>query len=245
MTRFRKIALLGSALCLCTLAGTAPAAAAEDLGADAVAADSQALGTHQKNLRFDLGGRAQFVSDAGLDPFSKNDVIGQVSLAASYGFWAQDRLSLAAVVGFDYGGLSASARSDQTKLDLRRFTLAPEVRYHLLRVLALTGKVGPTLTREEVEVSGGVDTLSKSAWKFGFDATVGAAVELWGYSSGASHKPRLWLTGEGGYGWTAPMQLSLKPDDSSSVPQRLTPLVFDDLSLSGPLFRITAALSFW
>ena len=176
MKGFRKIALLAPALCLCGLAATAPAAAAEDLGADAGAADSDALGTHQKNVRLELGARTQFVNSAGLDPFATNDVLGQLSLAASYAFWAQDRLSLAAVVGFDYGASSASARSDQAKLDLRRFTLAPEARYHVLRVLALTGKVGPTLTREAVEVSGGVDTMSKSAWKFGFDATVGAAL---------------------------------------------------------------------
>jgi hypothetical protein len=149
-------------------------------------------------------------------------------------------------VGFDYGGSSASARSDQASLDLQRFTLAPEVRFHVLRVLALTAKVGPTLTREAAQVSGGLDSaLVRTGWKFGFDATAGAAVELWGYRNADSRKPRLWLAGEGGYGYTAPMALSFKPEESGSVPQRLTPLTFDDLTLAGPLFRITAGLSFW
>jgi len=247
MSQSRTYRLLASALCAAALlASAAPAAAEEDEGAEAPASDPDALGNHQKNIRLDIGGRAQFINSTGLDPFSKNDVIGQFSLAASYGFWASGPLSLAAVVGFDHGGASANVRSDDTSLALERITLAPEARYHLLRVLAVTAKVGPTLTSESAQVSGGLDTtLSRAAWKFGFDATAGAAVELWGYRSGRSNKPRLWLAGEGGYGWTAPMTMAFKPDESGTVPQRLTPLVFDDLTLAGPLFRITAGLSFW
>jgi hypothetical protein len=238
-------AALGAALCASTLFGAAPAAA-EDAQVDATRQDSDALGTHQKNIRLDLGGRAQFVKSSGLDPFSTRDVLGQVSLAASYGFWAHDQLSLAGVVGFDYGGSSASARSDRATLNLARFTLAPEVRYHVLRVLAVTAKVGPTLTRQEATLESGVGTdLSTTSWKLGFDATAGVALELFGYRNGASNKPRLWVFGEGGYGWTAPNKLSLQPAESASAPQRLNPLVLNELSISGPLFRIGAALSFW
>jgi hypothetical protein len=239
------------------LSAASPAAAADALDINASASDragrapaseaeSQALGNHQKNWRVDIGGRTQFVDSKGLDPFSKNDVIGQLTLAASYTVWTHDALSLAALVGFDYGGASANLRSDATSLDLRRFTLAPEARYHLLRLLVLTAKVGPTLTREAAEVSGGLGTSwSKTAWKFGFDATAGAAVELWGYQSGASRKPRAWLTAEGGYGWTAPMNLNFAADDSGAAPQRLAALDLGELSVAGPLFRVTAALSFW
>ncbi len=73
----------------------------------------------------------------------------------------------------------------------------------------------------------------------------GAAVELWGYHNSASHKPRIWLTSEGGYGWTAPMPLRFAPDDSGAVPQRLAALDPLELPVAGPLLRITAALSFW
>jgi len=246
MTQPQIHKLARSMLCAVALASVAlRAAAEEDHGAQPAEQDPEALGNHQKNIRFDIGGRAQFIKNSGLDPFSKRDAIGQLSLLASYGFWAQDRLSLAGVVGFDYGGSSANARSDQASLELERFTLAPELRYHLLRVLALTAKVGPTLTRETAEVSGGLDTpLVRTGWQLGFDATAGVAVELWGYRSGTSHKPRVWLAGEGGYGWSAPMKLSFKPDESGAVPQRLMPLVLEDLTLAGPLFRVTAGLSF-
>lgn len=223
----------------------APAAAADRVEA-ASSAEPGRLGNHQKNVRIDLGVRTQFIKDAALDPFSENDVLNQFSMAASFAFWARDRLSLAGVVGFDYGATSARARSDDASLDVRRFLLAPEARYHVLRVLALTARLGPTLTREEATLAGALGTdLSKTAWRFGFDATAGAALELWGYASGTSNKPRLWVTGEGGYGWTASNRLNLKPVDARQAPQRLAPVDLGDLSLGGPLFRITAALSFW
>ena len=56
----------------------------------------------------EIGARTQFVNSAGLDPFSTNDVLPQLSLGASFGFWNRDQLSLAAVAGFDYGSTSAS-----------------------------------------------------------------------------------------------------------------------------------------
>lgn len=211
----------------------------------AAGGDPNALGNHQRHIRLDLGVRTQFVKSKGLDPFASNDVLPQLTLAASWHFWARDRLSLGAGVAFDYGARSARARSGEASLDMRRFGLTPEVRYHVLRVLALTVKVGPTLTRQEATYSGGLDTdLSKTAWKPGFDATAGAAFEVFGYASGTSNKPRLWLTAEGGYGWTASNRLRLDAPESSGAPQRLTPLDLGELSLNGPLFRVTAALSF-
>jgi hypothetical protein len=232
----------------CALVLTASAFGASAQAADGGAAPvDTSLGNHQKHIRMDAGARTQFVNSRALDAFASNDVIAQLSLAASLDFWARDRLSLAAGLGFDYGGRSASARSGEASLDLRRFSLTPELRYHVLRVLAVTAKVGPTLTREKAMLAGGGlgSDQSKTAWKVGVDATAGAALEVFGFASGKSNKPRLWLTAEGGYGWTAPNRLVLEPSESSSAPQRLTPLDLGELSLSGPLFRITAALSFW
>ena len=238
--------LLGAATCAASLLlAEGPARAQAHDSAAAPPTDPRALGNHQKNVRLEIGARTQFVNSRGLDPFSTNDVLPQLSLGASFAFWKQDKLSLAAMAGFDYGGSHANLRSDRASLDLKRFTLAPEVRYHLFRILAVTARVGPTLTREAAEVEGPLGTMLKTGWKFGVDATAGAALELWGYQNGKSAMPRLWLMGEGGYGWTAPMSLTFAPEDAASVPQRLTALDLGELSLAGPLFRITAGVSFW
>jgi hypothetical protein len=247
MTRTHCSQSLCAAACaVLSLLAASHAGAAETDAATASPQEPSALGNHQRNVRLDVGARTQFVSSAGFDPFSEKDVLGQLAVSASFAFWSQEQLSVAAVAGFDYGGSSANLRSEHASLDLRRFTLAPEARYHVLRVLALTAKVGPTVTREAASVSDSLGaTLLKTGWKFGFDATAGAAVEVLGYQSGASHKPRIWLTGEGGYGWTAPMDLSMKPEDAGTVPQRFTPLELGELSVAGPLFRVTAGVSFW
>ena len=234
---------LGTATCAAALLFGAAPARAQD--AAAPSPDAHELGNHQRNVRLEIGARTQFVNSRGLDPFSTDDVLPQLSLGASFAFWKRDKLSLAAMAGFDYGGSHASLRSDRASLDLRRFTLAPEARYHVFRILAVTARVGPTLTREAAEVEGPLGTMLKTGWKFGVDATAGAALGLWGYENGSSAKPRLWLMGEGGYGWTAPMNLTFAPENAASVPQRLTPLDLGALSLAGPLFRITAGVSFW
>ena len=240
----KAFSVVACAAALCSVAGHV-AAAEQDTG-PAAPADESALGNHQKNIRLEIGVRTQYVNSDGLNPFSERDVLPQFTTGVSWAFWAQDKLSLAAYGGFDYGGTSADLRSQEASLDFVRFTLAPEARYHVLRILALTAKVGPTLTRESAEVSSPLGSpLLKTGWKFGFDATAGAALELWGYSSGASKKPRMWVMGEGGYGWTAPLQLTFKPEESGAVPQRLTPLDLGELVVGGPLFRITAGLSFW
>lgn len=244
MTSFRKVAALLTALAGTTLVSAAHAQSAPADAAETPQGDGK-LGNHQKNVRLDAGVRAQLIKGAGFDPFSEKDMLPQLSLGASWAFWARDALSLAAVVGFDYGQSSADARSARADLNVARFSLAPEVRYHVLRVLALTAKAGPTLTRESVELSGGLDSsLTKASWKGGVDATAGVAVELFGYASGKNPRPRLWATVEGGYGWTSPMKLELKPDSPGSVPQRLVAPALADLSLAGPLLRVTAALSF-
>jgi len=240
--RFKKSQVL-AALLVAGASSSAMPALAQDVPDSA---PDRALGNHQKHVRFDLGVRSQFIKSAGFDPFSKRDALTQVTTSASWAFLTAQDLSVAALVGFDLGGTSANARSDRASLDVMRFTLAPEARYHVLRILAVTVKVGPTLTRQAAELSDGLDTsLSQVSWRFGVDATAGAAVELWGYASGRSHKPRLWLTAEGGYGWSSPMKLNLKPDDPSRAPERLAAPALGDLSLSGPIVRVAAALSFW
>ncbi len=241
--RPRSIGAAASAAMLVWLCAK-PASAADAVSASPEAQHS--LGSHQRNVRFDMGVRSQFIKGAGFDPFSEDDAFHQFSTSASIAPWAKGRLSLAAVVGYEDGDTSARARSDRASLSIHRFVLAPEARYHVLRVLALTARLGPTLTREQATLSGALDSeLSKTAWRLGFDATAGAALELWGYASGASHKPRLWLTAEGGYGYTASNRLTLEPADSGAAPQRLVPVELGELSLGGPLLRITAALSFW
>jgi hypothetical protein len=243
MSNLQSTKLLAAVASLAALTLAAPAHAADE-GPSNV--DAEALGTHQRHLRLDLGARTQYVSSAGLDPFKKNDAIPQLSLGASYAFWAHEQLSLAVVAGFDYSDWGAKARSADASLDLKRFTLGAEGRYHLLRVLALTGKLAPTLTRESAVLATGIGSdLKSTAWKGGFDVTAGAALEVFGYHSGASKRPRLWLTAEGGYGWTASNALELEPDEPSQAPQRTQALDLEDLSLSGPLFKISAALSFW
>jgi len=209
------------------------------------AAQEQSLGTHQKHLRLEAGVRAQFIDSEGLDPFAENDVVAQFTTGASYTLLTSDRLSVAGSFLVDLGGKGSKARGSEAYLGLYRFALGPELRYHVLRVAAATLRVSPTLAHTQAELSdSGAGLLVKNAWTFGVDATAGAAVEVYGFADGQSRKPRVWLVAEGGYGWSATSDLTLVPEDAGSAPLRLSAVNLGELSLSGPLFRITAAISF-
>lgn len=238
MTRAPRLAGLAAGVLLgALLLGHATGAAAQE---------REPLGSHQRHLRFELGVRQQLVEHAGLDPFAANDAVTQVTTGAAYTFLADHKLSLAGSLLYDYGGRSDSARSTPSSLSLHRFALGPEVRYHVLQVLAASLRVAPTLTRSHAELEDPTTgALGSTSWMFGVDATAGLAVELYGYASGDSRRPRLWLLAEGGYGWSAPSELALEPEDPGpATPNRLEPPNLGDLSVSGPLLRISAAISF-
>ncbi len=209
------------------------------------AAEDEPLGTHQRHLRLEAGVRTQFVGSGGLDPFAKNDVVAQFTTGASYVLLTSDRLSLAAGALLDLGGKGSAVRGSTTSLDLYRVGLGAEARYHVLRVAAATLRVSPTLSYTHAKLTDpSAGALVASGWAPGFDATAGAVVELYGYATADSRKPRIWLAAEGGYGWSTAVDLVLRPEEAGTAPVRLAPLNLGELSLSGPLFRVTAAVSF-
>jgi hypothetical protein len=244
MDRFQGSPAAAAALALSTLLAASTATAETDR--PSAPAGGDALGSHQRHVRLEAGVRTQYVSSRALDPFSTNDAITHVSLGPALTLWASDELSLAASLLWDYGSKGDTARNSETSLALHRFALGPEVRYHVLRIAAVTLRAAPTLLHVQAELAdGAAGPLTQDAFRFGFDATAGAAVELYGYASGASRKPRIWLVAEGGYGFSAPLDLVLQPDSAETAPIRLVPVDLGELAISGPLFRVAAAVSFW
>ena len=56
---------------------------------------------------------------------------------------------------------------------------------------------------------------------------------------------RLWVIGEGGYGWASSSDLRLAPDaDDTSSPERVSDVNLGMLAMRGPMFRILVAATF-
>jgi hypothetical protein len=210
-------------------------------------AHAEPLGSHQKHFAAGVGVRTGFVRNGGYDAFSTNDALVQFSVGAGRTLLARDRFSLAAVAFWDYGATSAEVRGAPAELDVHRLTLGPELRLHfapwgygLVRLLPAA-----VHTRASLEETTSQTTLYDRSWTFGFDASLGAAFQLYGKPSGASTKPRFWAVAEGGYGWATSADVSLHPlADDSDAPQRMSAVDLGQLAIRGGMFRISVVLTF-
>jgi hypothetical protein len=204
------------------------------------------LGTYQNHFMGWMGVRGGFISDAGFDAFSDEDGLVQFSLGFGRTLLSADALSVAAIAMWDYGAASDKARGADTDLDVHRFAIGPEIRYHLVPWLYVFGRPLPAAihTRASLDAPVMDATLYSRDWSFGFDATAGAAVQLWGKRSAASTKPRVWAQFEGGYGWATSVDLKFRADDADAAPQRVEDVDLGTLAIRGPMFRISIALTF-
>ncbi|MCA9632915.1 MAG: hypothetical protein KC766_34925 [Myxococcales bacterium] len=212
------------------------------------AVSAQSLGKHQEHTQASLGVRTSLVSDAGYDPYAEDNVLTQGSVGLSRTLFAEGEWSMAAAAGFDFGGVSATVRGEHSELDLYRFGLAPEARFHLLPRLYFLGRLGPTLSRDRVKVydSAAATDLSSAGWTFGFDSALGAAYEVIGKTSGANHGTRGWVQLEFGYGWSASRDITLEPrgDDADAAPERVNGVSMPALAIRGPAVKVAVAASF-
>jgi hypothetical protein len=192
------------------------------------------------------GVRTAFVANSGYDPFSENDAMVQLSLGGGRTFHSEGMFSVAAIGFYDFSNARGSARGEPTELEVHRISLGPELRAHLLPVLYAFARPSAAALRTSasLEESTTNATLHARAWTVGFDVTAGAAYRLLSFGRGES-APRIWLLGEGGYGWSSSSDLRLATDpEDDTAPQRVADVDLGTLALRGPLFRISVAATF-
>lgn len=205
------------------------------------------LGTYQQNWEALIGVRSAYITDAGFDPYANDNALTQFSLGAGRTLLARDRFSLAVMGYWDYGARQSTARGDPTRLQVHRLALGPEVRFHFFPRLYAFARTAPALLHAtaELEESTAGTVLYSRSWLAGFDATGGAAFELWGPARVTSHDPRFWVVAEGGYGWAATDEISLSPDSgNAAAPVRVAALDLPPLILRGAMFRLAAMATF-
>lgn len=210
-------------------------------------AHAEPLGSYQKHFVGFVGVRTAFVRHPGLDAFADDDALVQFALGGGRTLVVRDRFSLAVVGLWEYGARSADVRGDQTSLDVHRLSLGPEIRVHFVPWLYGFVRALPAAvhTRASLQEAASGTTLFDRDWTFGFDATGGAAFQLYGKASGASKKPRLWAFAEGGYGWAMSTSVVLRPEAGDEVaPHRMTGVDLGTLAIRGGFFRISLALTF-
>jgi hypothetical protein len=221
----------------------APTAFAQQAATPAPAETQAPLVNHRMEMwRLEVAYRGSFVNDAGYGPFSTNRYFVEASFAASRTLWHEGSWSLAPGVGFDLGGTSASARGAPTSLSMQRLSVPLEGRRHFGPWGYAFARVAPGLALENAEVddASAPSGLKKSAWMFATDVSAGYALLVTPRFERFEQKARLWVQADVGYGWVAGDELALAAASSSNTGG----IDLGTLSMSGPFFRLGAALSF-
>jgi hypothetical protein len=190
--------------------------------------------------------KTTFVTDPRFDLFSENDAYSQFELGAGRVLLAEGPLSLAALVGWDYGNRDSTARGISTSLLQHRLWLAGELRYHVVRRFYAFARLAPALVNTQASLRDPIAQAPRRAagWGFGADGSAGAAVELFGKAKGDSATPRGWVVADGGYTWSESEELSFSVSKDDSAPTRTAALDLGDLALSGGFFRLGVAVTF-
>jgi hypothetical protein len=204
------------------------------------------FGSRQSFWQGELGVRSTFVSDPGFDPFSSDNALTQLSLGVARTLWAEDRVSFAPGVIWDYGWRAATARGQDTSISSHRLALALEGRYHLFPFLYGLVRVTPGAVHQSVEVD---DSLSPApfvakSWAFALDASAGAAFLLGPQHEDSASPVRWWLAAEGGYSYAGSTSLMMHPDLAEGDPRRTGDLDLGTLAMRGAFFRIYGSVTY-
>jgi hypothetical protein len=196
--------------------------------------------------RIESGYRGSFVTSSGYDPFSTDGYFPEFSLAASRLLFARGRFSFAAGLAWDFGHSAATARGDTSSFDMQRFTVLLEGRIHFGPWGYAYARAAPGATMEHAEIGdeSSPALLEKTQWLFATDLSAGYAWLVWPRGEESLLEPRIWLQGEGGYGWVAQERLALAPALPSGSLERATGVDLGNLSMQGAFFRVAAAVTF-
>ena len=204
------------------------------------------FGNRESFWQGELGVRSTFVTDPGFDPFSTDNVLTQFSLGVARTLWAEDRVSFAPGVIWDYGERSATARGQNASLATHRLALSLEGRYHLFPWVYGLVRLAPGAVRQsmELEDSGAPASFVAKRWGFAFDASAGAAFLLGPHGEASASPVRWWLAAEGGYSYASSASLVLHPDLADNDPHRAGDLDLGTLAMRGGFVRVYGSMTY-
>jgi hypothetical protein len=206
--------------------------------------ESLPLGRHQEHWFVNGGYRATWISDDTFDPFSEDDVFGQLSLSAGRTIYAQDQLSVAVSGMFAFGRTSAPARGLNAEYSAMQLGLGLEARYHVRSWFYGYARVTPGALRSEASLDSNLGpSYEATTWSAAVDGSLGAALRVIGSRDGSKFSPRVWLFAEGGYTWVGKQDLSLEAT-GAGAPPRAEPIELGGLDASGAMFRLGVAVTF-
>jgi hypothetical protein len=214
--------------------------------AEEATADSSKDGPSKSFWQLEWGLRTTFVTDPGFDPFATTNALAQVSFGATRTLWQHEDLSFAPGITWDYGERRATARGDESLLEIHRLSIPLEGRYHLLNGVYVFARLAPGALHEHAVVKDAMapGPLEDAHWAFALDTSGGAAILLGPERSTSRARLRFWALAEGGYAWTERKTLTLRPQIDADDTRPVGDLPLGSLALGGGFLRLALAATY-
>jgi hypothetical protein len=238
-----RVLTLLAAGAVAVLGATRPAHGADDLS-PAIQSVGGGRPVRQHRWQVTGGGRASLFGGAGYDPFSTNDVLGQLSTAVSWSLPRRDGSAFSTAVGIigEFGQSGALARGADADLSLTRVGLLLEERFSPIRWGYAFARVSPAWMTIDAKLRDPASpaVLQSSSSSFALDASLGLAANLNPGARGVG----FWLLADGGYGWAPSSELTLTPALAAADAAKAGSTSLGTLAPRGAFFRGGLALSF-
>jgi hypothetical protein len=195
----------------------------------------------QWNVGLEASFRWSIVRSAGLDPFSENDILTHRGLALSARVLRLGKLSLGAAAGWELGEPDAKTRGSEASLTLHRLWLGADGSYPVTTWFHPFVRLAPDVfhVRASIDDPAASAPLVRRAWLFGGELTAGARLFAFAIGNQQAPSARIWIALEGGYAMTSSTKMKLHPDLEEDDPRQFGDLALPELSLSGPLWRLS------
>lgn len=190
---------------------------------------------HQKHVDLALGIRVASATHEGLEFFSESPVLPEFVARAGTALFAVDRFALAALLEVGVAGTGAPVREAESHLNLTRFSLGVEGRYHFHHRMYAYARVAPGFELAGASLTWDLTSeMRDNSAAFQIDGALGAALRLAGSSDGRVRTPRLWFFLEGGFRYASAHKLVLAFPEGTG-PSRAEPLTLSPLATTGGL----------
>lgn len=245
ISSFLAGAALAASIALPLAAHAEEAPAAVVAKAD-VAAPIKASSSRVPEINLALGFRSMLIPSAGLDPFSLNNALTQISLVAGPTLLRRGPVSIAALAEWNFGHVEGKARGADAQLVIHRLGVGLESRYQVARRLAFFAKVAPAAVHLGGSLTdpGFASPLVTGSWSWALDTTAGVAVMFANTGPRQAPTSRFWFTGELGYGFAGSSEMTFKPEADAEDPRNYGSIMLPALRPSGALARLAVAVSF-
>jgi hypothetical protein len=189
---------------------------------------------------FALGARAIF--SQGLEPFAKRPTLGAIDVRVERTLFTRGKWSVSAGLGFEYSGVSSTARQFDSSLTLPRLAILGEARYHFSSRFYGYGQVAPGIVFATARIDDPSSAQSRSAFAplFAADLALGGAVLVTDTRGAKKHPARLWLFGEFGAGLSTANKFELTTGENDAREQATK---LPSFATNGIKFRLGLSLT--